>query len=241
MFTWNHFIWLGLTAALVLGLFYFMQHKKADFSFVLSFLWIICIISELTKMLSNMVPTGYKGGSVLDPGDLPFHLCSIQIFLVFTLKFFVKKPETREKMLGFMVPTMLLGGFAAIMIPTVGVKFTKPHVYEYFLFHGTIIFFALYVLKERLVTWSWKVLGRNLCYAGLAAYVVSLVNSLLSSGFPEANFMYLVRPPMEGLPVLNLDHGWYVYILSLVSVAVVLLTVFHGVAILVQNRSRCKC
>ncbi len=241
MFTSNHFILLGFTAAFILGMLCFVRYKKKNFTFVLSTLWIICIICELTKVLSNMIPTGYKGGSVLDPGDLPFHLCSIQIFLIFTLKFFVKKPDTREKMLGFMVPTMLLGGFAALMIPTVGVKFTRPIVYEFFLFHGSIMFFALYVLKERMVTWSWKVLGRNLCYAGLAAYVVSILNSLLSSGFPEANFMYLVRPPMEDLPVLNLDHGWYVYILSLVSVAIVLLTAFHGIAILVQNKSRCKC
>ncbi len=241
MFSLNHFIWIGLTAVFILGLFCFVRHKKAEFSFVLSILWGICIISELTKMLSNMIPTGYNGGCVLDPGDLPFHLCSIQLFLIFTLKFFVKKQETREKMLGFMVPTMLLGGIAAIMIPTVGVEFVKPHVYEYFLFHGAIIFFALYVLKKRLVTWSWKVLGRNLCYAGLAAYVVSLLNSILSTGFPEVNFMFLVRPPMEGLPVLNLDHGWFVYVISLVSLAVVLLAAFHGVVIWAQNRSRCEC
>ena len=187
-----------------------------------------------------MIETGYKGGYVLNPGDLPFHLCSMQIFFVAALQFFIKNEQTKEKLLGFMVPSMLLGGIMALLIPTVGVNFTDPQVYQYFIFHAYIIFFAVYVLRQKLVNWSWKTLLRNFGYIGVLAFFVMLINSVLSIGFERGNFMYLVRPPMDNLPILNLDNGWVVYFFSLAGVMAVLLTSFHAIVIFFTNRSNKK-
>ena len=52
------------------------------------------------------------------------------------------------------------------------------------------------------------------------------------------NFMFLTRPPMENLPILNLDHGWYVYVLSLAALAVVLMTLVHLPFMLAERRKR---
>ena len=39
--------------------------------------------------------------------------------------------------------------------------------------------------------------------------------------------MYLVRPPLEGLPYLNLESGWYAYFLRLIALGAAIVTVFH--------------
>jgi uncharacterized membrane protein YwaF len=39
--------------------------------------------------------------------------------------------------------------------------------------------------------------------------------------------MYLVRPPMEDLPYLNLNGGWYAYFLRLVALGMAIISLFH--------------
>ncbi len=70
----------------------------------------------------------------------------------------------------------------------------------------------------------------------LAAFLMLYVNGALSAY--DTNFFYLTRPPMENLPVLNLDKGWYVYLLRLVSLGVVLISLFHLPFILASERRK---
>lgn len=183
-------------------------------------MFIMSIISELIKIFSNLIQTE-AGGTVLDPADLPFHLCSIQIFFIFALKFVIKTEESKQKLLGFMAPTMLVGGAIALFIPTVGVRFNKLQVYQYFIFHANIITFAIYVLKERLVNYTWKSFFRNISYLGMVALIATWINSLLSVTNPKVNFFYLCRPPMDNLPILNLNNGWHVYFFTIVGLITV--------------------
>ena len=39
------------------------------------------------------------------------------------------------------------------------------------------------------------------------------INSILYDGVSNINFMYVVSPPQSGLPYLNENHGWLVYII----------------------------
>lgn len=237
MFTLNHFIWLGIVLVLIIGLLFIQKKKNISFDNVMTFMLIMSIVSELIKIFSNLIETS-EGGIVLDPGDLPFHLCSIQIFFIFAVKFLVKTEEGKEKLLGFMAPTMLVGGVLALFIPTVGVKFTKLQVYQFFLFHGCIIAFAIYVLKGRLVNYTWKTFFRNLAYLGIVALIATWINSILSVTNPKVNFFYLCRPPMEGLPILNLNHGWYVYFLTIVGIALSFMFIFHLIVISIYKRKK---
>ena len=65
------------------------------------------------------------------------------------------------------------------------------------------------------------------------AFICMWINSFLSiaadveDAFRRANFMYLTRPPMSGLPLLNLDNGWGVYFLTLIALVVGLVGLFH--------------
>lgn len=236
MFTLNHFIWLGISIVIIVGMLLFQKYKKLSFNTILTIVFCIAVLSELIKTASNMIEI-YKGGRVLDPGDLPLHLCSIQIFFLFALKFCIKKEETKEKLLAFMIPTMLLGGFIALFIPTVGVRFNKLQVYQFFGFHSMIVFFAIYLIKEKKVTYTWKTYGQNMGYLGIMAMCVTWLNSILSGAYEKVNFMYLVRPPMENLPILNLNNGWYVYFITLISIVIVVMFIFHIIMILLNKKS----
>ena len=43
----------------------------------------------------------------------------------------------------------------------------------------------------------------------------------------DTNFLYVVRPPADGLPLLNLDNGWYAYFGALVLCGFVGITAVH--------------
>ena len=235
MFTQEHLIWLLIVIIIVSGLLVLNKFKKLKYNFVLNLVFFICLAGELIKMFSNM-EDAYGGGKILDPSDLPFHLCSVQLFFMFFLKVVIKNESTKEKLLGFMAPIMLVGAFLAIMIPTVGVKFNKPQVYEYFIYHAMLIFFALYILIEKMVKYDWKSFLRNLGFLGIMAMCSFYINSILSKTNEKVNFMYLSRPPMENLPLLNLNHGWAVYVMILGILGVSFMFIYHLIMIIIQKK-----
>lgn len=237
MFTLNHFIWLAIVLITIIGLLILQKTKKIKYDTIITYMFIMSIISELIKIFSNLIQTE-AGGTVLDPADLPFHLCSIQIFFIFALKFVIKTEESKQKLLGFMAPTMLVGGAIALFIPTVGVRFNKLQVYQYFIFHANIITFAIYVLKERLVNYTWKSFFRNISYLGMVALIATWINSLLSVTNPKVNFFYLCRPPMDNLPILNLNNGWHVYFFTIVGIALTFMFIFHLIVISIYKRNK---
>ena len=241
MFSTEHFIWLAISIVIAVSMFLIYRRFHLSFNTVLNIMLVMSFMSETTKMLCNMIaaPDG-RTGKILDPGDLPFHLCSLQIFFMFTLKFFIKSDKGKENMLAFMCPSMIIGAVMALFIPTVGTGFDNIQVYQYFIFHAFLIFFSAYILKEKLVKWRWKHYFQNLAYLGGIAMVMMWINSALSGVLGRVNFMYLVRPPMENLPILNLDHGWGVYFITLITVAVVLVGIFHVIVMLFSHFSKKK-
>lgn len=164
-------------------------------------------------------------GTYLDSADLPFHLCSMHIFFVFALKFFFKNEQVKNIILSFLPPTLFLGGILAYLIPTVGTSFNIPQVYQYFLYHGYIIYFSLYLTMNKVIKLSFKTYINNFEILLSIVLIVLWVNSMLSD--KGVNFMFLSRPPLNNLPILNLNHGWIVYFIHLVSLTIVLFTLYH--------------
>ncbi len=164
-------------------------------------------------------------GTYLHPRRLPFHLCSIQIFFAFAIKFFIKNDKTKDLLLSFMCPTMIIGGLLAIFIPTEGVKFTNIQTYEYFIYHAVIIYFGIYLLISKKITITFKTMFNNYIFLLVMLVFGIWINSLLSNY--ATNFLYLARPPMEGLPLLNLNNGWYAYFLALLGIGVTVMLIFH--------------
>lgn len=232
MFTVNHFIWLGLCAlAIVLGLAE-AEKKHIDSKTAGMVMLVICGLSETCKIMTHMLPSP-EGGCALDPNALPFHLCSMQIFIVLYITL-AKSSPARDSVISFSVPAALLGGIMAMLIPTDGVDFRDPVPYQGFVYHAGLVWLALYFLRTKQVDLGRKAYARNL----LILLCLTVTGIYINGAFfaYSTNFLFLTRPPLEDLPYLNLNQGWHVYLLRLASLAVALMTLMHLPFIIRERR-----
>ncbi len=221
MFSPAHFIWLGcIFAAIAIG---YIVAKKLRPSHDRVHLIVTCllIITHIIYMAVSMQEVDSEfGGFVLKQENLPFHLCSIMIYFTVFLRF-IKNEKTVAKIKSFMVPAMFIGAAMALIIPTAGTDPTDIRVWEYMVAHGVLVFYGLYLVAIEKVDLTLKAYFSNLQLLLATAIFAFMMNSILVDG--NANFFFLRKPPMDGLPILNLDHGWFVYIISLSIVACVLI------------------
>lgn len=49
---------------------------------------------------------------------------------------------------------------------------------------------------------------------------------------------FIVRPPLEGLPFLNLSHGYYIYLFRVIMLGVIGLSLFHLPFIVKERKNR---
>lgn len=219
MFSANHFIWLGLCAVFVAVMLF--ASVKYKFSFKTATTIICCIIgaSEFAKIMYSMQPA-VGSGMVISGGALPFHLCSILIFM-FAYLMFGKNEKIKNVLKSFVVPAGILGGLLAILIPTSGVSFTKIESYQCFIYHAAILWYAAYLIATKQANLGLKAYLRNLAILAVLAVFNIWVNGALQAY--DTNFMFLVRPPVEGLPIINLNNGWYAYFFTLITIALVLI------------------
>ena len=148
MFTLNHFIWLAICLIVIATSVILLRKYKPGLKWVLTVACIVSVVSELVKTFSLMKLIPSADGTMYYPyielENVPFHLCSIQIILIFMTRF-MKESSKRTTILAFMYPTTIVGAFAAIMIPTVFTKhvpvenaFTHIMAYQFFLYHAHI-------------------------------------------------------------------------------------------------------
>lgn len=190
MFNVSHFLLIGislLAAALVL---FIVKRKNIQLKTVLSVACVICVISEIIKILtmSHAVPS--SDGSItylyLDVRHLPFHLCSVQLILIFLVRF-TNNEKLREKVLAFMYPTCVLGALFALALPTYlsdmtpSEIFTSPRVYQYFLFHTMLITIGLYIAISGCIRFRIRHMFSSLGILGLLGFISLYLNSMLAS------------------------------------------------------------
>jgi uncharacterized membrane protein YwaF len=124
-----------------------------------------------------------------------------------------------------MAPTMAIGALMALLIPTEGVDPTTPRVWQYMVVHGNLVFYGFYLMLVEKVDLTKKTYLRNLiAFSGLAMLAL-VMNSILESY--NTNFLFLRKPPMDNLPLLNLNNGYFVYVITLAIIAILLLTIVH--------------
>ena len=216
MLTTNHFIWMGICAAII-GLLLFLSLKfKFNKRTALLIMVGFAIASELLKMFTRIHDrvdeTGEVIGGFLSPSALPLHLCSIFV-LVFIYMAVQKDEEREKKLISFFVPIGLVGAFSAILVATSGVSFRETGAYQCFIYHSAMMYLALYYIITKQVDLGWKAYVRNLAVFFCLIMVMIWVNSALS--VYETNFFFVVEPPAKNLPFLNMNKGWYVYFLRL--------------------------
>lgn len=223
MFTIGHFIWLlaiGILIALAL-----IISKKYKFSHraVGKATMILLIVLKIFHMSLSMKESQY-GGYVLSQTQLSFHLCSIMIYTVIFTNI-IKNEKIVSTLKSFMVPCLFIGAAMALLIPTEGVDPSVPRVWQYMLIHGVLVFYGIYLAAIEKVDLSFKAYLNNLKLLSGVTLIAFLMNSVLEQY--KTNFLFLRVPPMDNLPLLNLNNGWYVYFLTLTAIACTLTLLIH--------------
>lgn len=190
---------------------------------------------------------GYSNAMYLLPKSLPFHLCSILIFFIFYLAL-SNNQKMIEKVKTFVVPVFVIAGGLAIIINTsfkssinnfesfIGCqKDLQEHnmssylqslsAYQYFPYHAGILWVGLYLIITKQVKFGLKEWLRNDVILFALLVFAIWINSFFIKF--QTNFMFVVCPPADNLPLLNLDHGWYVYMVHYMFVGAFLTFLFQ--------------
>ena len=223
MFSLGHFIWLGIILVIVVTALTLLKKFSVDTAKVGKISMIIAIVGKLVHLALSMKESS-DGGMVIDQTQLDFHLCSVQVYLMIACSL-IKSTTAKNAIKGFMAPTMAIGALMALLIPTEGVDPTTPRVWQYMVVHGNLVFYGFYLMLVEKVDLTKKTYIRNLiAFSGLAMLGFNM-NSILQAY--NTNFLFLRKPPMDNLPILNLNNGYLVYVITLAIIAVLLLTIVH--------------
>ena len=225
IFGMKHLMILALCAGAIIGAYF--AARKWPLEKLTKVLFSVGVVSEFIKVFYYIIANEATYGGVLPKTDLPFHLCSIQILFVALVRF-VPSRKIKELLLSFMIPSCLLGGIAALLIATTSsLNGGWILTLQYFGYHCAIVVFAMILLSGKTMELTVKHYGNCLKFLlGLMLFAV-YINSILYDGNPNINFMYVVSPPQSGLPWLNEEQGWLVYILRYAVLVVGCVTVCY--------------
>lgn len=223
MFTKNHIIIIIISILLIAVSIITSKKLKLSSKQATKIFFVICVISEIVKNLANMIPSKY-GGYILDPEDIPLHLCSLVVFGMLYLVL-SKNEENKGHIKTAIVVLGLISPIFAILIPSEGVDFHRVITYQYFLYHDALFWYALYHIISKQVTLGKKEYEIDLIYLGIVIMALLYINSALS--IYGVNYCFLRNPPLENLPILNLNHGWICYFITLILIGISSVTIVH--------------
>ncbi len=233
MFSVGHFIWLGVFAVLIAAALIIIKKYEVSGRIVQKTVFYLTVVCKLFHLSLSMKESSH-GGMVIDQTQLAFHLCSLMVYAVI-ISNFIKNEKILAKLKSFMVPCMMIGAAMALLIPTEGVDPEKLRVWQYMLTHAVLVFYGIYLMVIEKVDLSAAAYFNNLKLLMCTVVLASLMNSVLMEYGP--NFLFLREPPMENLPLLNLNNGWFVYFLTLACIACLLLFLVHLPFILREKRA----
>ena len=236
MFTLAHFIWLLVIGAVAAVVLIVTKKRGVSHELVQRVVFVLLVILKIFH-LSLSMKEAPAGGMIINQSQLSFHLCSIMIYAVILINV-IKNEKFVKVAKSFMVPCMLIGAAMALLIPTEGVDVLKPRVWQYMLIHGTLVFYGFYLALVERVDMSFRAYLNNLKLLAAVTMVAFLMNSVLERY--NTNFLFLRVPPMENLPILNLNNGWYVYFITLALIACLLLLLVHLAFILGTAKKKTK-
>ena len=223
--------------------------RKVKLETMVKALFAVGICSEVIKVFYFIIDNEDKFHGYLPKTDLPFHLCSIQIIFIMIL-YFSKNDRLKRLLMAFMIPSCLFGSIFAILIATESARGMGIITFQYFGYHIAIGIFAIRLLLDKEMKWTVKDYLHSLALLGFFGMLSIYINSFLNGSFKfdqvitgdtitnyedssfifdltNINFMYTVRAPQEGLPYLNTDHGWFVYIVHYGLLAVFLISLVY--------------
>ena len=219
------FLLVLLPAAVFLAVFFSRKYGyKREVVLICALITLVCKIEKVFFFIG----AGHRY-------HLPFNLCPFQIFLTFLIFFLALSdpPKKRRAMLAFMYPTMVGIGFMGMLIPYAANEFHGLFdiaTYRYFIYHALLVFLGFYIYFSKPIRFSITDFGTALAQVSMIPIFAVWMNGFFGWD-PMVNYMFVVRPPMNGLPILNLNNGWPAYMLSLVWIGLTILALCYIKAI----------
>ena len=244
MFTWRHFVWLAISAIMIIAAVSTFKKKNMSLQSFLSYCVAVCIGSEFIKVFSTVKMVSSLNGTIMHPyipmNHLPLHLCSLQILLIFYVRF-TSNTKMRESVLAFMYPTCICGALAALLMPsifttTIPVEkaFVHPQAYQFFVYHSMLVSLGICIPLSNEIKWTKKHLFSTWIIMITLGFVNIYINSMFASptyvdGVLQhvdfwPNFMFVIDNPL-GIPMTEIWH-WYIYLVILIGLMFGLSTVF---------------
>ena len=244
MFSIPHLIWLAISIAGIFFVSRWMLSKHLPLEKLLNVACILAVISEIIKIFANIQTVPSADGTAMhmfmEWRHLPFHLCSIQIFLIFYVRFAESK-RNRRAILAFMYPTCIIGAFFALLLPSIftnGITpaqaFTHPIGYQFFIYHSMLIILGIYIARSGEVKLTFKHFWSTIALVYAFGFISLYLNSAfaypiyagttLLSVENTPNFFFTFRTPIN--LALTAQWQWFVYIGILAVLAFVLVGAF---------------
>ncbi len=236
MFSIYHIIWLVICVAVMIAAIIYLKKQRPQMKDVLTVACIVSVASELIKVFSTIQMVPSSDGTMMYPylevQHLPLHLCSLQILVIFYVRFGSNK-KLRDMLLAFMYPTCTIGAVLALMMTSifnatieVTQAFTHPLAYQYFLFHTMLLLLGIYIPMSGEVELDWKHYRSTMAILAVLGFLSIYINSLLAkatyvSGVLQSvdytpNFFFTYKFPI-GIVFTEIWH-WYIYI-AVIAVA----------------------
>ena len=245
MFTPSHIIWMIISIITIVSGILLLKKYRLPLDTVLSIACCGSILSEIVKTLAviKMVPLGDGSGYTpyIEMEQVPLHLCSFQIILIFIVRF-TKNHRLKQLLLSFMYPTCTIGAFLAILLPSIFTEnnsltdaFLKAHPYQYFIYHAMLVVLGIYIFISNETEIKPKnyftTVALLLSFAFFSFYLNSIFatpvynNGEIISIQHMPNFFFTFLTPI-GLPLSKLWH-WYIYISIIVALGFLLIALFY--------------
>lgn len=156
---------------------------------------------------------------------IPMQLCSFSLYLMPIVAF------SKDKVSRFFMPIAytigLLAGLIVMIYPVTvlgGAYYWTPISENYlpilsFLYHGTMIFFSLYLVLSKLYRPSFKDYRRVFVALMVFASLAAITNFVF-----DTDMMFLNRASGSPFQFLLVDYGRLVYMLAMIVLAAILLT-----------------
>ncbi len=212
LFGTPHLIAMAIVATACLSMFLWrnpQESTKRRFRYGVA---AVLVINETIWHLWN-----YTNGIWTLQTTLPFHLCSVLVFL--SAAMLVTKNYTLYEVCYFLG---IGGAIQAVLTPDAG-PFGYPHVrfFQVFISHGSIVLAAIYMsVVEGYRPYPRSILRVLTLLVGYAC-VVGLINAALGS-----NYLFIARKP-DTASLIDILSPWPWYIFELGAIAVVEFVVLY--------------
>ena len=104
------------------------------------------------------------------------------------------------------------------------------------------MWFSMHLLLSKEFTLTLSDYWKSLLFLLAIALVAIYINSILNDYIHNINFMYVVNPPADNLPILNKNHGWIGYIISYGTIAILAISLCYirPLIIYIKNKKNKK-